>query len=80
MIHPFTSRRKFVFVNIRKPYFFNKYIVPSSNLPLADYMSLSGKFKALGSENSYIFRTLPKMSTHEDENTGEAEMGIIEGE
>ena len=57
----------------------NKYIGRSSNLPLADCLSFSCKFKTLRKGNSYDLRTQPKMSTHGDENTGEAETGIIEG-
>ena len=66
-----------VFVNFRKPYYLHKYFGPSSNLPLANCMSFSCKFKTLRKGNSYDFRTQPKMSTQGDENTGEAE--IIEG-
>ena len=42
-------------------------------------MSLSCEFKTLRSGNSYDLRTQPKMSTHGDKNTGEAEAGITEG-
>ena len=42
-------------------------------------MSFSYKFKTLRSGNSYDLRTQPKTSTHGDENTGEAETGVIEG-
>ena len=42
-------------------------------------MSFSHKFKTLGSGNSYESRTQPEMSAYGDENTGEAETGIIEG-
>ena len=42
-------------------------------------MSFSNKFKTLRSGNSYDLRTQPKISTHGDENTGEAETEIIEG-
>ena len=42
-------------------------------------MNFSYKFKTLRSGNSYDLRTQPKMSTHGDENTAEAETGIIEG-
>ena len=52
---------------------------PSSNLPLAVCMSLCNKFKTLRSGNSYELRSQPKMSTHGDENTGEADTGMIEG-
>ena len=41
-------------------------------------MSFSCEFKTLRSENSYDLRTQPKMSTHGDGNTGEAETGITE--
>ena len=42
-------------------------------------MSFPCKFKTLRSGNSHDLKTQPKMSTHGDENTGEAETGIIEG-
>ena len=42
-------------------------------------MSFSHKFKTLRSGNSYSSRTLPEMSSHGDENTGETETGINEG-
>ena len=42
-------------------------------------MRFSYKFKTLRSGNSYDLRTQPKMSTHGDEITGEAEIGTIEG-
>ena len=42
-------------------------------------MSFSYMCKNLRSGNAYELRTQPKMSTHGDENTGEAETGIIEG-
>ena len=42
-------------------------------------MSFSCKFKTLRSGNSYDSRTQPEMSVHEDENTAEAETGIIAG-
>ena len=42
-------------------------------------MSLSYKIKTLRRGNLYVLSMQPKMSTHGDENTGEAEMGIIEG-
>ena len=42
-------------------------------------MSFFYKFRTLRSGNSYDLRTQPKISTHGDENTGEAETGIIEG-
>ena len=41
-------------------------------------MSISYKFKTLRSGNSHNSRTQPKMSTCRDENTGEAETGMIE--
>ena len=42
-------------------------------------MSFSYKFKTLRSENLHNLRTQPKMSMRRDENTGEAETGMIEG-
>ena len=42
-------------------------------------MSFSYRFAILKSGNFNDSRTQPKMSTHGDENTGEAEAGIIEG-
>ena len=48
-------------------------------MTLADCMSFSYKFNPLRSRNSYNARTQPEMSTHGDENTGEAETGMIEG-
>ena len=42
-------------------------------------MSFSYKFKTLRSGNSYDLRTQPKLSTHGDENTREAEMESFEG-
>ena len=42
-------------------------------------MSFSYKFKTLRRGNSYDLGTKSKMSTHGDENTEEAETGIIEG-
>ena len=71
MIHRFTSGLKFAFVTFRKPYYLNKYIGPSSNLPLADCMSFSCKFKLLRSGNLHDLRKQPKMSVHGDENTEE---------
>ena len=79
LIHRFMSGLNLVLVNFRKPYYLNKYFGPSSNLPLANCVSFSCKFKTLTKGNSYDFRTQPKMSTQGDENTGEAETGIIEG-
>ena len=58
------SRLKFALIIFRKPYYFNKYVGPSSNLPLADCMGFSHKFKTLRSGNSYESRTQPKMSAH----------------
>ena len=78
-MHRFTSRFIFAFVIFRKSYHLNVYIGPSSNLPLADCMSFSYRFNTLRSGNSYDMRTQPKISTHGDENTREAETGIIEG-
>ena len=79
MRNRFTSRLNFAFVHFRKPYYLNRYISPSSNLSLVDCMTFSCKFKTLRSGNLYDLRTQPKMSTHGDENTGEAETRIIEG-
>ena len=42
-------------------------------------MSFSYKFRPLRSGNSCNFRTQPKISKQGNENTGEAETGIIEG-
>ena len=42
-------------------------------------MSFYHKFKTLRSGNSYGSKTQPEMSTHGDENTGEAELGMNEG-
>ena len=42
-------------------------------------MSFSYKFMTLRSGNSYGSRILSEMSAHGDENTGEAETGMIEG-
>ena len=78
-MHRFTARHKFAFVIFRKPYYLNKYIGPSSNIPLPIVWAFLKKFKTLRSGNSYDSRTQPIMSTHGDENTGEAETGMIEG-
>ena len=51
----------------------------AAKLELADCISFSYKFKTLRSGNLYDSRTQPEMSAHGDENTGEAETGIIEG-
>ena len=75
----FTSRLKIDFVDFKKLYTLNKYIGPSSNLPLADCMSFSCEFNTLRSGKLYDLRTQPKMSKHGDENTGEAETGITQG-
>ena len=61
------SRLKFAFIIFRKPYNLNKYVGPSSNLPLADCIGFPYTFKTLGSGNSYDSRTQPKMSAHGDE-------------
>ena len=42
-------------------------------------MTFSYKFKTLRGGNSYDSRSQPEKSAHGDENTGEAETGIIEG-
>ena len=42
-------------------------------------MSFLNKFKTLKSGKSYDLRTQAKMSTHGEEETGEAETGINEG-
>ena len=42
-------------------------------------MSFSCECKLLRSGNAYDLKTQPKMSTHGDENTGEADVGITEG-
>ena len=42
-------------------------------------MSFSYKFETLRSGNSYDSRTQPRISAHGVDNTGEAEMGIIDG-
>ena len=65
--------------NLWKTLLYRQHIGPSSNLPLVDCMSFSCEFKAIRSGNSYDLRTLPKMSTHGDENTRESETGITEG-
>ena len=78
LIHRFTSRLRYDFVNFRKLYSLDKHFGPSFNLFLADCMSFC-EFKTLRSGNSYNLRTQPKMSTHGDKNTGEAEVGITEG-
>ena len=78
LIHRFTSRLNFAFVIFRKPCHLNKCIGPSSNAPLADFMSFSYKFKTLGSGNSYDSRTQPTMPTNREENIGEIESAIIE--
>ena len=41
-------------------------------------MSFSCAFKTLRGGNSYDLRTQPKMLTHGDENSGEAEVGTTE--
>ena len=58
---------------------FANYFGPSPNLPLADCMSFSYKFETLRSGKSCNLRRQPEMSAHGDENTEEAETGIIEG-
>ena len=78
VIHRLTSRLKFAFVIFRNSYYPNKYIGPSSILPRADCMSFPYNYKTLRSGNSCNLRTQSKISTHGDENTGEAEMAIIE--
>ena len=42
-------------------------------------MSFFYKFKTLRSVNSYVLRTLPEMTAHEEEATGEVETDTIEG-
>ena len=41
-------------------------------------MSFSSKFMTLRSGNSFVSRAQPEMSAHEEEITGEVEMGTIE--
>ena len=79
LIHRFASGLKLAFEFVEKPYYLNKYIVPSPNLPVTDCMSFYYMFRTLRSGNSHDSRTQLRMSAHGIENIGEAETGIIEG-
>ena len=78
MIHRFASIFKLTFLNSRKLTIFAKYDGPSHDLPLADCMSFSYKFKTLRSGNLSDSRTQPEMLAYEGETTGEVETEIIE--
>ena len=75
----FASRLKLALVILENIIFFAKCIGPSPNLPLADCMSFSYRFKTLRSRNSYDSRTQSEISAHRVGNTQEAETVIFEG-